>query len=503
MSSSLRKWMITVTVDFLLVAITFFFARYFVKLPRWYYLLGAALIWVIIGIFTAKLSFASFRRIRYAITAIIGIDALTTLLLFHIFIQLFPDSQIGWNYSPLPVVLTLLEICYYFVFRRLVMRKITFHYEEPVPPPSAEKGYQNATKYDPATSPEDLTTLRNGIVGMQVGDAMKWVKGNGDKFCDSTVLFDTYDPKDLYRLSITKPDLIVFVTPFTSIRHLNTLLANANMILPAGGFIAGHCTTSGLRREKLRESLPRSLSGIYIGFDYLIHRVIPKTPLLKNIYFLITRGRHRQFTRVEILGRISMAGFEIAEDDVRDGEFYITARKVSCPLAVKPNTGILIRLKRIGKNGKIIGVYKFRTMHVYSEYLQSYIYTHNSLQDGGKMAHDYRITTIGRFLRKTWLDELPMILNWIAGDLKLVGVRPLSTQYFSLYTPALQNLRTLTKPGLIPPFYAEKTTPVTLEEVQANEMRYLTQYMSRPISTDWKYFWKAMGNIVVKGRRSK
>jgi len=53
--------------------------------------------------------------------------------------------------------------------------------------------------------------------------------------------------------------------------------------------------------------------------------------------------------------------------------------------------------KRYGKDGKMFNVYKLRTMHAYSEYLQEYIYKHNHLQDGGKFKNDFRISTEGRF----------------------------------------------------------------------------------------------------------
>lgn len=110
------------------------------------------------------------------------------------------------------------------------------------------------------------------------------------------------------------------------------------------------------------------------------------------------------------------------------------------------------------------------------------------------------MTPAGRFLRKTWLDELPMLINWVKGDLKLVGVRPLSSHYFHLYDKELQELRIKTKPGLLPPFYADM--PKTLEEIQESERRYLTAYLKNPVRTDWQYFWKAVRNIVLKGKRS-
>jgi lipopolysaccharide/colanic/teichoic acid biosynthesis glycosyltransferase len=157
----------------------------------------------------------------------------------------------------------------------------------------------------------------------------------------------------------------------------------------------------------------------------------------------------------------------------------------------------------VGKDGKMIGVYKFRTMYSYSEYLQPYIYEHNHLQQGGKFAHDYRVTPWGRWMRKLWIDELPMFINLFRGELKLVGVRPLSRHYFCLYTPEMQELRTKVKPGLLPPFYYERQTPQTIEEVQSSELRYIEAYMKHSILTDVRYFFGTIANIILRGKTSK
>ena len=146
-------------------------------------------------------------------------------------------------------------------------------------------------------------------------------------------------------------------------------------------------------------------------------------------------------------------------------------------------------------------VYKFRTMHPYSEFLQAYIYERYSLQEGGKFNHDIRVTTLGRIMRKYWMDELPMLINLIKGDMKLVGVRPISQHYFSLYSKELQQKRTQHKPGLLPPFYADM--PKTLEEIEESEMRYLTMCEQRgTLTTDFIYFWKIFYTIVFKRARS-
>ena len=80
-------------------------------------------------------------------------------------------------------------------------------------------------------------------------------------------------------------------------------------------------------------------------------------------------------------------------------------------------------------------------MHPYSEYLQEFVYTKNRLTQGGKFKDDFRISSWGRLLRKLWIDELPMILNLLKGEIKLVGVRPVSAHYLSLYTSEFQTRR--------------------------------------------------------------
>ena len=162
----------------------------------------------------------------------------------------------------------------------------------------------------------------------------------------------------------------------------------------------------------------------------------------------------------------------------------------------------LLKQERAGQYGKPFRIYKFRTMYSYSEYLQPYIYEHVGLQDGGKFADDYRVNGWGRFMRSCWLDELPMFINVLKGQMKLVGVRPLSRHYFSLYTPEMQQLRIKVKPGLFPPFYYEKETPHTVEDVQASERRYIEAYLQHPFRTDWRYFWGSLANILFHHKKS-
>ena len=139
-------------------------------------------------------------------------------------------------------------------------------------------------------------------------------------------------------------------------------------------------------------------------------------------------------------------------------------------------------------------------MHPYSEYIQDFVYNLNGSGNGDKITNDFRVASWGKFLRKYWLDELPMLFNLIRGDIKIVGVRPLSCAKFSLYPSDIQQLRTSSKPGLIPPFYSD--LPKTFKELLESERKYLLLYKKNPIKTDINYFFSCVNNIIFKGARS-
>jgi lipopolysaccharide/colanic/teichoic acid biosynthesis glycosyltransferase len=230
--------------------------------------------------------------------------------------------------------------------------------------------------------------------------------------------------------------------------------------------------------------------------------VFPKVYFLREIYFIITTGKFRELSKAETFGRLYSCGFDVIGEKIINGKRFFVAEKIKEPIFDEnPTYGPLISLKRYGKNGKLIKVYKLRSMYPFAEYLQDYVYRHNDLEKGGKFKNDFRVTSFGKIIRKLWLDELPMFLNVLKGEMKIVGVRPLSKHYFNLYSKELQQKRIQHKPGLIPPFYVDM--PKTLEEIMASEMKYLEDYEKNGLLTDWKYFWKALYNIIIKRARSQ
>lgn len=104
--------------------------------------------------------------------------------------------------------------------------------------------------------------------------------------------------------------------------------------------------------------------------------------------------------------------------------------------------------KRVGLGGREFTMYKFRSMSADAEDRLSEI-AHMNEKDGPvfKVAHDPRVTRVGRFIRRTSLDEMPQFLNVLKGDMSVVGPRPALPREVKSYTPR-QRQRLLVKPGL-------------------------------------------------------
>ena len=370
-----------------------------------------------------------------------------------------------------------------------------------------EAGSDNGAKLSNNTIlDEEVKEIVSATSDLTPKEWLKWLIINATKYSSMLVIpLSTVTPEALrYRIGEQRPKIVFFTRPLHTIKDLNEFLYAANEKLDNGTLLCCHSMTAVLKSKMLKQKYPWGVREIVVGLHYLWHRVCPKLQWTRNMYFFFTEGKNRTFNRVEILGRLYRAGFEVLSEEFRYGEFFVTAQKVKAPINDPEPTGSpIIHLRRKGLNGKDIIVHKFRTMYTYSEYIQPYMYQYQHLQSGGKFKNDYRVNFWGRFLRKIWLDELPMVWNMLRGEMKLVGVRPLSSQYFSLYTPEMQELRTRTKPGLLPPFYYESKTPETLDEIQDSERRYIEAYLQHPLATDWRYFWGIVGNIVFRRKRSK
>lgn len=296
-------------------------------------------------------------------------------------------------------------------------------------------------------------------------------------------------------------EYIINLKRINDIKDLDHFLDAVNHKVMQGGHFMCCVETKDLRKRRILKKYPPVFNYIYYTGDFMVKRVFPKLRITKWLYLALTKGNNVVISRAEALGRMVRAGFTISNESFINGYLFIEGRKKGNPLNIyNKNYGMLIALPRVGRDGKLVKVYKLRTMHPYSEYIQDYVYGKNNLEQGGKFKNDFRITSWGAFSRKVWLDEMPMLLNFLQGDMKLVGVRPLSEQYYNLYCEELRKRRVKYKPGLIPPFYYDM--PENIEEIQASEMRYLDEWEKHPFRTDIKYFTRSIINIVFHRARS-
>jgi len=139
-------------------------------------------------------------------------------------------------------------------------------------------------------------------------------------------------------------------------------------------------------------------------------------------------------------------------------------------------------------------------MYPYSEYIQKKTVEMFDLSNTGKIKNDFRITDCGHFIRKYWIDELPQIIDWLRGDIKIVGIRAMSLHYFSLYPHRYREKYKLIKPGILSPIFDEET--VDFDYIRTTGEKYLDLYLGKYLIVDFIYFWKTVTDILFRGVRS-
>ena len=148
---------------------------------------------------------------------------------------------------------------------------------------------------------------------------------------------------------------------------------------------------------------------------------------------------------------------------------------VPIALAIKLDTPgpVLFTQLRAGRNGRPFRMRKFRTMVFDAEKRLPELVPFDSLRDPMfKLARDPRVTSVGRLLRRTSLDELPQLVNVLKGDMSLVGPRPEQVELVARYTPD-QLFRLAVKPGLTGPMQVFGRGRLTFEERLAVERDYI------------------------------
>ena len=465
------------------------------------YFLG---IWILISILISKFDINKAKNSKEAIIPVI----IANLTIFFVIITLI--YLIGnTSYSRVLVFGTIILSSFIEIF----LAYFYFSYLKPVFVPDAEEIQSKKPKFYPVDKTfktdnrQDIKYIENRqqIRDIIINESGKRIYSFISQFIDvgnpKNLLVSTTTQFNIDKLPSETYNSIANLHRINDFRRVNKFFESINNKLPLGGIFIDNAETFGLRKKRILQEYPPIINRIYYFFDFLFSRVFPKLPGLKKFYFFATLGHNRVISRAEALGRIYSCGFEIIEEKYIEGHLHFVARKIKEPYYDEnPSYGPLFKMNRIGKDGKIIGVYKFRTMHPYAEYLQDYVINKHGFSEEGKVANDFRLNYWGRLLRKYWLDEFPQLINVVKGDMKLVGVRPLSRNYFNLYSDELKEKRLKYKPGLVPPFYVD--LPKSLDEIMESELNYLKRYEKSPFKTDFKYFHKAFFNIIFRRARS-
>ena len=155
---------------------------------------------------------------------------------------------------------------------------------------------------------------------------------------------------------------------------------------------------------------------------------------------------------------------------------------------------------RVGRNGRIFKFYKFRSMYADAEERKKELEKHNQMQGlMFKMEDDPRITKIGKFIRRTSLDELPQFYNVLIGDMSLIGTRPPTEQEFLAYS-ASHKKRLMLKPGITGLWQVSGRSDITdFEEIVNLDAQYIDNWS---IWLDLKILLKTV-QIVLLGKGAR
>jgi exopolysaccharide biosynthesis polyprenyl glycosylphosphotransferase len=168
-------------------------------------------------------------------------------------------------------------------------------------------------------------------------------------------------------------------------------------------------------------------------------------------------------------------------------------------VAMTSGRPVLFFQDRYGYNGRVFKLWKFRTMVKNAEALQAKLMAQNE-RDGAafKMKNDPRITPVGRFLRKTSIDELPQLFNVLKGDMSLVGPRPLPLTDYERFTTLGHHRRLSVLPGITGSWQISGRDSITFEEWMRMDLDYIDNWS---LLLDFKIMLKTIP-IVLFGRGS-
>lgn len=155
---------------------------------------------------------------------------------------------------------------------------------------------------------------------------------------------------------------------------------------------------------------------------------------------------------------------------------------VAILVRIKLGSPVIFKQERPGKDGKIFRLYKFRSM------------TDKKDKDGNLLPDEIRLTSFGKKLRSTSLDELPELFNILKGDMSIVGPRPLLVEYLEKYNTK-QKRRHEVRPGLSGLAQVNGRNALNWEEKFEYDVRYVDHVT---FIGDWKIILKTIKNVLKR-----
>ena len=156
---------------------------------------------------------------------------------------------------------------------------------------------------------------------------------------------------------------------------------------------------------------------------------------------------------------------------------------------------VFYRQDRIGKGGRRFKFYKFRSMRVNSDRMRAELESKNELAGPVfKMKNDPRVTSVGQFLRRSSLDEIPQIFNVLKGDMSIVGPRPSLPGEVERYE-AWHRRRLEVKPGITCLWQVAGRSHVEFDEWMRLDIEYMSR---RSLRTDFIIFLKTIPAVIAR-----
>jgi exopolysaccharide biosynthesis polyprenyl glycosylphosphotransferase len=156
---------------------------------------------------------------------------------------------------------------------------------------------------------------------------------------------------------------------------------------------------------------------------------------------------------------------------------------------------VLYRQERVGKNGRMFKFYKFRSMRADSDRLRAELEKSNEMTGPVfKMKNDPRVTSVGYFLRRSSLDEIPQIFNVLKGDMSIVGPRPALPGEVAKYE-AWHRRRLDVKPGITCLWQVAGRGHVGFDEWMRLDIEYMSR---RSLGADLRIFVKTIPAVIAR-----